>query len=74
MNTTSRISRRNFLKTTGAIVIGFSWSVPGVLAQQAAPARLPLAPLWRAGGLVLLLTVAASIVRPPRREALKAAV
>jgi CO/xanthine dehydrogenase Mo-binding subunit len=33
--------RRKFLKITGAIVVGFSWSVPGVLAQQASPARLP---------------------------------
>ena len=41
MKTTIRNSRRDFLKSTGAIVIGFSWSVPGVLAQQAAPARLP---------------------------------
>jgi len=41
MNTTTRNSRRNFLKTAGAIVVGFSWSVPGVLAQQASPARLP---------------------------------
>jgi hypothetical protein len=41
---------------------------------EAAPTVLPLAPLWRTAGLILLLTVAASIVRPPRREALKAAV
>ena len=41
MITPSRNSRRKFLKTTGAIVVGFSWGVPGVLAQQAAPARLP---------------------------------
>jgi len=41
MDTTSRFSRRSFLKSSGAIVVGFSWSVPGVLAQQASPARLP---------------------------------
>jgi CO/xanthine dehydrogenase Mo-binding subunit len=35
------LPRRDFLKTAGAIVVGFSWSVPGVLAQQASPARLP---------------------------------
>jgi nicotinate dehydrogenase subunit B len=34
-------SRRNFLKTAGAVTVGFSWSVPSVLAQQASPARLP---------------------------------
>jgi CO/xanthine dehydrogenase Mo-binding subunit len=32
-------SRRNFLKTTGAIVVGFSWGLPAVIAQQ--PPRLP---------------------------------
>ena len=32
-------SRRNFLKSAGAIVVGFSWGAAGVLAQQ--PARLP---------------------------------
>jgi CO/xanthine dehydrogenase Mo-binding subunit len=36
-----KTSRREFLKTTGAIVVGFSWGVPGVLAQQATPPRLP---------------------------------
>jgi len=36
-----KATRRNFLKTTVAIVVAFSWSVPGVLAQQASPARLP---------------------------------
>lgn len=41
MKTTTRNSRRDFLKTAGAIVVGFSWSVPGVLAQQASPPRLP---------------------------------
>lgn len=41
MKTMTRNSRRDFLKTAGAIVVGFSWSVPGVLAQQASPARLP---------------------------------
>ena len=39
MNT--QLHRRNFLKAAGAIVVGFSWGVPGVLAQQASPARLP---------------------------------
>jgi CO/xanthine dehydrogenase Mo-binding subunit len=34
-------SRRNFLKSAGAIVVSFSWGAPGVLAQQASPARLP---------------------------------
>jgi nicotinate dehydrogenase subunit B len=32
-------SRRNFLKAAGAITVGFSWSLPSVIAQQ--PARLP---------------------------------
>ena len=41
MNKTANTSRRNFLKTAGAIVVGFSWAAPSVLAQQAAPARLP---------------------------------
>jgi nicotinate dehydrogenase subunit B len=35
------MTRRNFLKSAGAIVVGFSWSVPSVLAQQASPTRLP---------------------------------
>ena len=34
-------SRRDFIKSAGAIVVGFSWSVPGVLAQQAARPTLP---------------------------------
>ena len=34
-------TRRNFLKSAGAIVFGFSWTVPGVLAQQAARPTLP---------------------------------
>ena len=33
------MKRREFLKSAGAIVVGFSWGAPGVLAQQ--PARLP---------------------------------
>ena len=35
--------RRDFLKSAGAIVVGFSWGATGVLAQQAAaaPARQP---------------------------------
>jgi nicotinate dehydrogenase subunit B len=37
----ARTSRRAFLKSAGAIVVGFSWSVPGVLAQQAARPTLP---------------------------------
>ncbi len=41
MRTTICNSRRDFLKAAGAIVVGFSWCVPGVLAQQASPARLP---------------------------------
>jgi nicotinate dehydrogenase subunit B len=41
MKIPTTLSRRDFLKTAGAIVVGFSWSVPGVLAQQASPARLP---------------------------------
>jgi CO/xanthine dehydrogenase Mo-binding subunit len=41
MNTAANLPRRNFLKTAGAIVVGFSWGAPGVLAQQASPARLP---------------------------------
>jgi nicotinate dehydrogenase subunit B len=34
-------SRRDFLKTAGAITVGFSWSIPSVLAQQAARTSLP---------------------------------
>jgi nicotinate dehydrogenase subunit B len=41
MSTRLNTVRRDFLKTAGAIVVGFSWSIPGVLAQQASPARLP---------------------------------
>jgi CO/xanthine dehydrogenase Mo-binding subunit len=41
MKTTIFNSRRNFLKTAGAIVVSFSWSAPGVLAQEASPPRLP---------------------------------
>ena len=41
MNANHNVTRRDFLKTAGAIVVGFSWSVPGVLAQQASPTRLP---------------------------------
>ena len=33
---TSRASRRSFLKAAGAITVGFSWSMTGVLAQEAA--------------------------------------
>ncbi len=33
------LSRRNFLKSAGALVVGFSWSAPLVLAQQST--RLP---------------------------------
>jgi len=33
--------RRDFLKTAGGIVVGFTWSVPTVLAQQAARPALP---------------------------------
>jgi nicotinate dehydrogenase subunit B len=36
-----KTKRRDFLKTAGAIVVGFSWSVPSVLAQQAARPSLP---------------------------------
>ncbi len=36
-----KTSRRNFLKSAGAIVVGFSWSVPAVIAQQAARPNLP---------------------------------
>ncbi|HXF66305.1 MAG TPA: molybdopterin cofactor-binding domain-containing protein [Burkholderiales bacterium] len=35
------MKRREFLKSAGALVVGFSWSVPGVLAQQATLPRLP---------------------------------
>jgi CO/xanthine dehydrogenase Mo-binding subunit len=35
------VSRRNFLKSAGAITVAFSWSVPSVLAQQAARPALP---------------------------------
>ncbi len=41
MNKAANTSRRNFLKTAGAIVVGFSWVAPSVLAQQASPVRLP---------------------------------
>jgi nicotinate dehydrogenase subunit B len=36
-----KTDRREFLKSAGAIVVGFSWGVPGVLAQQAARPTLP---------------------------------
>jgi CO/xanthine dehydrogenase Mo-binding subunit len=36
-----KTARRDFLKSAGAIVVGFSWSAPLALAQQAGPARLP---------------------------------
>jgi nicotinate dehydrogenase subunit B len=36
-----KTSRRQFLKSTGAIVVGFSLGTTGVLAQQAAQPRLP---------------------------------
>jgi CO/xanthine dehydrogenase Mo-binding subunit len=36
-----RNSRREFLKGAGAIIVGFCWGMPGVLAQQAALPRLP---------------------------------
>ena len=35
------MKRRQFLKTAGAIVVGFSWTAPGVLAQQASRPSLP---------------------------------
>ena len=41
MTTQTGISRRGFLRTAGAFVVGFSWGVPGVLAQQSALPRLP---------------------------------
>ncbi len=41
MNKITNTARRNFLKTAGAIVVGFSWATPSVLAQQASPVRLP---------------------------------
>jgi CO/xanthine dehydrogenase Mo-binding subunit len=34
-------NRRNFLRSAGAITVAFSWSVPSVLAQQAARPALP---------------------------------
>ena len=34
-------SRRSFLKSASAIAVAFSWSVPPVLAQQAARPALP---------------------------------
>ncbi len=37
----AKTSRRQFLKSTGAIVVGFSLGAPGVLAQQAARPNLP---------------------------------
>ncbi len=36
---TNKLSRRTFLKSAGAITVGFCWGAPGVLAQQAT--RLP---------------------------------
>ena len=41
MNKAANTSRRNFLKSAGAIVVGFSWAAPSVLAQQATLTRLP---------------------------------
>lgn len=41
MNAPVKTSRREFIKSAGALVIGFSWAAPAVLAQQAARPRLP---------------------------------
>ena len=41
METSRRVSRRSFLKAAGAITVGFSWSLPAVLAQEAARTSLP---------------------------------
>ena len=35
------MKRRDFLKSAGGIAVAFSWSVPSVLAQQAARPALP---------------------------------
>ena len=35
------MKRRDFLKSAGGIAVAFSWSVPAVLAQQAARPALP---------------------------------
>ena len=35
------ITRRSFLKSSGALVVAFAWSAPATLAQQAATSRLP---------------------------------
>jgi CO/xanthine dehydrogenase Mo-binding subunit len=41
MSTTARVSRRTFLKSSGALVVAFAWSAPTTLAQQAQRERLP---------------------------------
>jgi hypothetical protein len=41
---------------------------------EAQPVRLPLAPLWRIAGCVLIAAAAATVFRAPPHEALKAAV
>jgi CO/xanthine dehydrogenase Mo-binding subunit len=41
MNTQVTTTRREFLKRSGALIVGFSLGSPAALAQQAAPARLP---------------------------------
>jgi len=41
MSTAARVSRRTFLKSSGALVVAFAWSAPTTLAQQAQRERLP---------------------------------
>jgi CO/xanthine dehydrogenase Mo-binding subunit len=41
MSTAARLTRRDFLKSSGALIVAFAWSTPATLAQQSAPERLP---------------------------------
>jgi CO/xanthine dehydrogenase Mo-binding subunit len=41
MSTAARLTRRDFLKGSGALVVAFAWSTSATLAQQSTPQRLP---------------------------------
>ena len=41
MTSSAIVSRREFFKRTGAIIVGFSFAAPAARAQQPTPARLP---------------------------------
>lgn len=41
MSTAARLTRRDFLKSSGALIVAFAWSAPATLAQQSTRERLP---------------------------------